>query len=1564
WGGFIDGVDQFDALFFNISPREAQALDPQARLYLQVVWGLLESAGYTRDRLSHCHQGRVGVYVGAMAQPGEQAQGEGVIASLSTSSAIANRISHYFNFEGPSLAVDTMCSSAMMAIHLACKDLAQGECELAVAGGVNLTLSPQKYVGLSQVQLLGSSAQSRSFTDGDGHLPAETVGALLLKPLRRAQADGDPIWAVIKATATHHSGRSSGYAVPSAKVQAKVMGECLRKAGVAPEGIGWIEAAAAGNALSDALEMSALGQVFEPLRSLGRQVRVGAVKSQLGHPELASGVAQMAKVVLQLQHAHLVPVLDIGPANSAMRLDDGPLQLQRQFEPWQALAESDGRLQPRRALVNSFAAGGSYVSAVVEEYLPPPPPSLPQPQPDQLIVLSARDEQRLRAVAERALQRLRQDPAVELADLAYTLQIGREAMEQRLAVVVQDTGQLCDRLSAWLAGQTEVPGLCCGGEATARPLQPLLNGTPGKALACALVAEADLAGLALYWVQGGTVPWPQLHQGRQARRIVWATYPFAPTVYPIHHGAQAAAPVPALTAAPCPSAPGAGDLQQVLAQALADALGLAVDELPRHKPLRALGYNSIAAMALKFRLEAQLQRPMGLELIGHAGRTVAELAGLLAEATARPVRPEVAGPSHPVLVAQPAARSEPFPLTEMQESFLLGRLVTLEGDCTGAHIYAEIEAEGPLDIGRLNRAWNRLVARHDMLRAVIVEPGQQRILPTVDDYRCKVIDMRLFDEAERGRKARGLRETMEQHVFAGNVWPMFDIRVALHGERRYRIHFSIDELIVDGLSLDTLLRQWDRLYVNPDQDLPALQLSFRDYVLAMKAFESSARYQQDLAYWLERLADLPGGPAFAPPQVLAQGQAARRRRRLHYRLPAAGWQALQAKAAAIGVSPTALVLGVFVELLRAWSGSARFTLVLTYLNRPPLHPQIGELVGPAISSLLLVADPMPGSDLEAAITACHQQLWQALEHSSVSGIRALRQLRQQAGRDGRSLPAALPVVFTSMLGSDVTGEPLQGLGSLTHVLNQTPQVYLDHQLRESAAGLDCSWDVVEERFPPGIAQAMFEAYGQVLAGLAGGQLAWSTTSLARPPSVADVSVTQLAGFLAQAQCEDALAPFPLTDQQQAYAFGRDLQPAGGGCQVYQELRTERLALDRLEQSLCALIDRHPMLRTVVCADGSQAVQAQVPRYVIAQTDLRHDSPQQRQAALAATRHDLLGRATPLGGWPYFSVAVSWLPDEMACVHLCFDMMLFDSTSIGQLLSEWIQLYEQPQGIRPPASLRFRDYQRAVEQFQATSGHAQRLAYWRHKFAGLPGGPQLPQLPQAAVNRHQRISGALTGWQALKQLAAVRGIAPGLLLLTAYLEVLYAWNDRQPLAVVVPGWERLPVHPDIDRVVGDFTTLSWVSRDSRQLSFAERLSQVAQQHADDLAQRPVSGLQALRRTLRQRAAPLAYPVVFTHQITPQALPGTLFSLGEALSQTPQVHLDSLSSESGSRLLCHWDFAAGVYAPAMVQEMFDGYLRLLQHLGGDAQSWQQTDFSDLVRARRSAHTSNLDALEGVV
>ncbi|MFO7481154.1 amino acid adenylation domain-containing protein [Oceanibaculum nanhaiense] len=455
WGGFLTDIDKFDAGFFGYTPREAALADPQERLFLQTAWHLLERAGYTRDRLARRYESRVGVFVGAMYQQYRALEMDAdskALLNLASYAGIANRLSYFLDLQGPSVAVDSMCSSGLQAVHQACQSLRLGECRLAIAGGVNLSIIPDKYLALSRAGLIGSHADSRSFADGDGYLPAEGVGAVLLKPLADAMRDGDAVLAVVKASAANHAGHSAGYAVPSAEAQARLIEENLRAAGVDARTISYVEAAANGSVLGDAIELRALTRAFRAFTPEVGFCAIGSVKVNMGHAEAASGMAQLTKVLLQLQHRELAPSIRPGVPNPKADFAGTPFVPQAALAPWPTPV-IDGAAQPRRATVSSFGAGGSNVHLVLEEAPVPPMPVAETPR-RRLFPVSARTPEQLTQMLAALAAHVRANPDISLARLSSTLRHGREAMENRVEIVASTHTELLAGLDSARPGQT------------------------------------------------------------------------------------------------------------------------------------------------------------------------------------------------------------------------------------------------------------------------------------------------------------------------------------------------------------------------------------------------------------------------------------------------------------------------------------------------------------------------------------------------------------------------------------------------------------------------------------------------------------------------------------------------------------------------------------------------------------------------------------------------------------------------------------------------------------------------------------------------------------------------------------------------------------------------------------------------------------------------------------------------------------------------------------------------------------------------------------------------------
>ena len=470
-GGFLDGIDGFDADFFGISPREAVQLDPQQRLLLEVAWEAMEDAGFTPRALGGS---KTGVFIGilgndyAQLQVGNPQGLDGFMGTGTAHSIAANRLSYTFDFRGPSVAVDTACSSALVAVHLACQSLRWGESELAFVGGVNLMIQPEMSIVLSQAQMLSPDGCCKTFdAAANGYVRGEGCGMVVLKRQRDALAAGDNIIAVIRGTAINQDGRSNGISAPSGSAQEAVIRDALRNAGLPPEAIGYVETHGTGTALGDPIEVEALINVLGEGRTAHNPLTLGAVKTNIGHLESAAGIAALIKAILALRHEAIPPNLHLSKANPKLPLGSAPVALPVTVKTW-ARGE-----QPRYAGVSSFGFGGTNAHVIVGDP-PQPPRATPQhagvargeqtangdafERPRHVLTLSARNEGALADMASRYRDFLETHPAQILADLAYSANTRRTHFEKRAAVVADSVDTLRGGLAA-LAGERSSPSL-------------------------------------------------------------------------------------------------------------------------------------------------------------------------------------------------------------------------------------------------------------------------------------------------------------------------------------------------------------------------------------------------------------------------------------------------------------------------------------------------------------------------------------------------------------------------------------------------------------------------------------------------------------------------------------------------------------------------------------------------------------------------------------------------------------------------------------------------------------------------------------------------------------------------------------------------------------------------------------------------------------------------------------------------------------------------------------------------------------------------------------------------
>lgn len=508
--GFVEEVDRFDAGFFAIAPDEAAAMDPQHRLLLETAWHALESAALAPDAVFGA---RTGLFVGLCSD--DYAQLSMQMHELTAActhqqlggmrSLAAGRVAYHLNLQGPVMQLDTTCSSSLLAVHQACRSLRSGETDCALAGGVNLLLSPAPMVALSRLRALSPSQRCRAFdAAADGYARGEGVGLVVLKRLADAQRAGDPVIAVIRGSAVNHDGASNGLTAPNGLAQERVIAAALRDAALQPSQVSYVEAHGTGTLMGDPIEVGALARAYGPARGVASEpLWIGSVKSNIGHLEAAAGMAGLLKLCAALQHRQLPASLHVQRLNPHVPWDRIPVRVLTERQDWSA---------PRRAAVSAFGLSGTNVHMVLEEAPADAAAQPPAGTPPALCLLplSARTPEALQTLARRYRDRMAEGPATDLCTLCFSTATGRKALPQRLLLAADSLAQAVARLDAWLAAPAASAGVWTDAAALDAGAWPAALRDAGQA-----------------WLRRKPLDWSACFPGHQGRRCALPRYPFA-----------------------------------------------------------------------------------------------------------------------------------------------------------------------------------------------------------------------------------------------------------------------------------------------------------------------------------------------------------------------------------------------------------------------------------------------------------------------------------------------------------------------------------------------------------------------------------------------------------------------------------------------------------------------------------------------------------------------------------------------------------------------------------------------------------------------------------------------------------------------------------------------------------------------------------------------------------------------------------------------------------------------------------------------------------------------------
>ncbi|MEA2488833.1 MAG: polyketide synthase PksN, partial [Acidobacteriota bacterium] len=528
WAGMIDGYDRFDPLFFNLSPTEAESMDPQQRLFLQACWHGIENAGYDAGRLSGS---RCGVFVGCTAGDYQSLSPEQALSAQgftgNAMSILAARIAYFLNLQGPCISIDTACSSSLVAIAQACDSLISGGSDLALAGGVYVMAGPQMHIKTAQATMLSPDGRCYTFDQrANGFVPGEGVGVVLLKRLSDAERDGDIIHAVIDGWGVNQDGKTNGITAPNPESQTRLEQEVYDRYGIDPANIQLIEAHGTGTKLGDPIEVEGLKAAFGKYTRKTGYCTLGSVKSNIGHCLTAAGIAGTLKVALALQHKQLPPTINFERLNVHIDLNGSPFYVNDRLQEWTL----DGAAR-RQGAISAFGFSGTNAHLVVGEYVPAAY-GRPAAPARVLVPLSARTPEQLEQKASDLLGFIGKERP-DLAELAYTLQVGRAAMEERLGMVAGSIDELATQLETWLRGEKHTDGVRRGQVRRNNESLGLLGEDEDvrEAIVEKWVAGGNFSKLADYWVRGLSFDWNRMYGTVKPRRISLPVYPFAKERY-------------------------------------------------------------------------------------------------------------------------------------------------------------------------------------------------------------------------------------------------------------------------------------------------------------------------------------------------------------------------------------------------------------------------------------------------------------------------------------------------------------------------------------------------------------------------------------------------------------------------------------------------------------------------------------------------------------------------------------------------------------------------------------------------------------------------------------------------------------------------------------------------------------------------------------------------------------------------------------------------------------------------------------------------------------------------
>jgi 3-oxoacyl-(acyl-carrier-protein) synthase/acyl carrier protein len=841
-GGYLDDIDKFDAAFFGISPEEAILMNPLQRIMLETAFLAFEDAGIPRDTLAHS---KTGVFIGrdnASVTLYNDYIGNVHPYALTGAyaSVLASRISYELQLNGPAMVIDTACSSALVSVHHACKALRDGDCEMALVGGINL----KDYIVHSDksgmnVIVTGESSVRTFDEEAKGTVLSEGAGAFVLKPLHRALADGDQVHAVIKGSAVNNDGGTARLAIPRMETQADVMIAAWNKAKIHPDTISYMEAHGIGTYLGDSIEIRAIKQAFERFTDQKQFCAVSAVKTNIGHTVAASGMASLIKAVMALKTKKIPPLLHFSTPNSNISFPDGPLYVNDILRDW------DHGSGKRRCGINSFGFGGTNCHIVLEEA--PETKRADNGHAElSLLCISARTEKALEEIVDRYSLFLSVTPC-SLKEICYSAVAGRDHYGYRLSIAAESIGELKAKIKqVQEAGLNclEIDGVCYGKSSSGgNKRQGTGTGSSTNKAAEGLSLRGNPAELCRLYTEGADIDWKAVYQDRKCTKVSLPAYPLERTSYWFKEedakwlagagrwggNSEPAPDIPAMVPFAGGPVEDSSETVQKLAAVWGSVLGRPITDLDRS--FFELGGDSISGIKVVNQIRSDFEIEMDLIDLWRFP-LIRELGAYVDKRT-------VAGQTTSVIPRVNIADGY-YPLHPAQQRILIHNQIKRG---TAYNLPRALFLEGEVEADRIEDILNSIVQRHEALRTSFhLVRGQyvQRVNQTAE------VVLEVIESAD-GSFHPGDVEAFIRY-FDLSKPPLFRARLVKLGHARYVLMWDMHHIISDRASIIILMKEFQDLFAG--RALPELKLHYKDYAVWTHRFFGSENASRQEEYWL------------------------------------------------------------------------------------------------------------------------------------------------------------------------------------------------------------------------------------------------------------------------------------------------------------------------------------------------------------------------------------------------------------------------------------------------------------------------------------------------------------------------------------------------------------------------------------------------------------------------------------------------------------------------------------------------------------------------------------------